>query len=445
MTSVQRGTPTLTRRFGTGVLWNTVAVAFNQGSTFAANLILANLLGRAGYGGYALVLGTVQAFAQLASLGMGSTATRFLAEYRVNHSSRAESVLGFTLTVAIGCALISGSALALAGGQIAEHLLKTPQLANLLRFAGVAVVFFLLNTYLMGALAGMERFESLGRTNAIAGVLYMVVSVLGGWFYGLNGAVAGLGISAATQTLLLWIAFRRALRESGLTPRASGYAENKDIVVGWVVPGFLGGFTSIAALWGVQALLTRGSGGLPAVALYGAAYNLMTIVLFLPNVANSVGMTLLNNLLGARDADQYRAFYWHNMKATLAVVGVGAIVVAMLGPFLLRAYGKSFEVGYPALLWLLAAAIPESLTIAANQVVLAHRKIWTGIFAINLPRDVVLLGAAALLIPRYGVVGATMAYFVGRVVGFAATSGLASLLGLHLPTSTAPQIDGSLA
>ena len=77
VTNPQAEPRTLMRRFGSGLLWNTIAVGFNQGSTLVANLLLANLLGRSGFGGYAVALGTVQAAAQLASLGMGSTASRF--------------------------------------------------------------------------------------------------------------------------------------------------------------------------------------------------------------------------------------------------------------------------------------------------------------------------------------------------------------------------------
>ena len=425
----------LTRRFGSGLVWNTIAVAFNQGSTLVANLLLANLLGREGFGGYAVALGTVQAAAQLASLGMGSTATRYVAEHRTADPRRAERIIGFTITVAIISAAITGALISVAGNPIAKLIYHKPELAIVLRIAGIAVFFFVINGYFIGALAGLERFDALGWANAVAGFLYVAISVIGGYVFGLTGAVLGLAASGAAQSVILLRVFQRALRSSQLTPRRSSVRENRPMIDRWVIPGFLGGFTSIGALWAVQAILARSAAGLPAVGIYGAAYNLMTVVLFLPSVANNVGMTLMNNLLGARDADQYRRIYWHNMRATLAVVGVGALTLAVFGRVLLRLYGPSFQSGYLPLLWLLAACIPESLTIAASQVILAHQKIWRSILFINLPRDLAILGVAMLMIPSLGVVGAAIAYFAGRIVGVISTAALVMSLGLRLPAS----------
>lgn len=437
--------PSLRRRFGHGVIWNTAAVAFNQGSTFAANLLLANVLGRAGFGAYAIILSTVQAVAQLASLGMGSTATRYLAEYRVAHRERAEAILGFTVAVAISSGVVAASALGIGGGWIAANVLKAPQLGGLLRLAGIAVLFSVVNGYLMGALAGLERFRSLGLTNALAGILYVSAAALGAYGWGIAGTVWGLAISGAAQCVLLYAAFRRAIEAASLVPHRSGLGDDRAIIGRWVVPGILGGFTSIAALWGVQVLLAREPDGLAAVAIYGAAYNLMTVVLFLPSVANSVGMTLLNSLLGARDGEQYRRFFWHNMKATFGVVAVGATVLGLMGHFFLRLYGRAFEPGFIPLLVLLVATIPESLTIALSQVVLAQERIWTSIFSVNVPRDLLILTIALILVPAYGVLGAALAYLGGRLIGLAATALLVAHLGLRLPPLRAPLIQAEAA
>lgn len=416
-------------------MWNTTAVVFNQGSTFAANLLLANVLGRTGFGAYAIVLSTMQAVAQLASLGMGSTATRYVAEYRVAHRSRAEAILGFTMAVAFASAAVASLALLIGSSWIATHVLKAAQLSGLLRVAGLSTLFAVVNGYLMGALSGLERFPSLGRANAFAGLLYVSAAALGGLGWGVGGAVWGLALSGGGQTMLLYAAFKRGLEAAQLVPHTSGLGNDRAIVTRWVVPGILGGFTSTAALWGVQALLTRSPDGLAGVAIYGAAYNLMTIVLFLPNVANSVGMTLINNVLGARDEEQYKRFFWHNMKATFGVVTIGATVLALLGHFFLRLYGRTFEPGYLPLLILLAAAIPESVTIALSQIVLAQERIWRSIFVINVPRDLLLIAFALILIPSYGILGASLAYLGGRLVGFGATALLVTHLGLRLPPS----------
>jgi O-antigen/teichoic acid export membrane protein len=415
------------------VLWNTASVVFNQGSTFAANLIVANVLGRATFGAYAIVLSTVQAVVLLASLGMGSTATRYLSEFRGASPRRAGRILGYTMSVAAISAIAFALTLSIGSAWIASSVLKAPQLGGLLRIAGAAALFFALNNFLMGALAGLNRFSSLGRVNALAGLFYLVAAGLGAVEWGLKGAVVALATSGAVQLLLLYPSMRRAAASLGVTPEGSGLGPDRRIVRAWMVPSVIGGFTSTGALWALQAIMTRQTAGLSMVALYGAAYSLITVVLFLPNVANSVGMTFLNDLLGARDEHQYRSFFWHNLKVTLAVVVTGAVVVAVMGPLLLRMYGKSFSAGTLPLTILLAATVPESLTIALSQIVLARERIWRSILTINLPRDLGIVIAALIFVPRYGTTGAALAYLIGRVVGALATTFVVARLGLALP------------
>ena len=64
-------------RMTRGVAWNTVGTAFNQGSTFLVNIILAHLLARRAFGHYALIqttLSVTSAIAQLSAKDAGQGA-----------------------------------------------------------------------------------------------------------------------------------------------------------------------------------------------------------------------------------------------------------------------------------------------------------------------------------------------------------------------------------
>jgi O-antigen/teichoic acid export membrane protein len=94
----------------------------------------------------------------------------------------------------------------------------------------------------------------------------------------------------------------------------------------------------------------------------------------------------------------------------------GLALVGLAGPVLLELFGKGFRSGYPVLLTLLAATIPESLTIALNQLLQTRAKMWHALLAINLPRDLLMPAAAAVLAPVYGALGGAAAYFAGRLL-----------------------------
>lgn len=428
----ERSRRPLIHRFSAAVLWNLVATVFNQGSTFAANIALANILGRALFGRYAIVLSTVQAVSALAALGMGYAATKYIAELRVRDRDRAARILGFASATAHAAAILVTLAMWLAAPRLAAGYLEAPDIAVALRVGCIGIAWIALNGYLTGVLAGLEEYRALAIAGTIAGTTYLTLCVGGAWLWGIEGAVSGVVASAAIQWCILSFSTRRALARHELKPDYRRLGEERAIVRRWVVPGLLSGLTAIPALWLAQSFLARTPDGFSEVAAYAASFNLMTIVLFLPNVANTVGMSLINHSLGRGDGADYRRVFWMNLQFSAGIVVLGALAIAGGGPFILRAYGASFASAYPVLLILLLATLPESATIALTQVLQSKEKVWLAIGAVNVPRDSLLVMAAWFLVPELGARGLALAYLSGRLVGLITTFLCVRRVGLAL-------------
>lgn len=405
-------------RFRRGVLWNLIATVANQGSTFAANIVIASVLGRSGFGRYAVVLSTIQLVSAFAGLSIAYTTTRYLAEFRDTDRSRAGRIYGcgqLGITVLAG-AMCAG--LLVCARLIADHALHSVDLAPLLRIAAVGVLFTTLSGFRLGVLGGLERYRPLGISSALSGSLYFGLCVGGAAMWGIDGAVYGLVTSALAQWLILGRAVRAGLRYHGIEPSREYGPDEAGIVRRFVIPGAISSITAAPAIWIAQAILARSVSGFAEVALYTAAYNLMVLVLFLPNVANTVGMTVLNHVLGRRDTRQYERVFWMNLWTSLAISLAGAALILALSPWLLEAYGPGFASATPVLLILLGATVPEVLTIALNQVLQSRERMWTAILWVNIPRDSIIIYAALELVPRYGAKGLAASYLIGRLVAF---------------------------
>ena len=423
----------LKRRFHVGIIWNLLATVFNQGSTFLTNIVIANLLGRQRFGEYAIVLSTTQVVSSFAGLGMGYTATKYLAEFRSSNKERAGEILGFCSSVAVKTGGLAALAFLVLAPVIATNVLHAPHLTNVLRLGAGVIFFAALAGYYTGALAGLEEYRVLGFAGVAAGGLYVVVCVGAAFTLGLAGAVGGLLVSALLQCLILRYFFRKACERHELVSTYKGLRRERRIIVKWVVPGMLHSLTALPALWLSQVFLTRQPGGFAELAIYSAAYSLTVIVLFLPNVTQMVGMSLINNLRGIGNALEHRRVFWMNLRFTFMVGVVGACGIGLFGRFLLRAFGPSFTSGLPVLLILLAATIPELLTYGANQVIQSNEKGWLAVFAVNLPRDLFILTAAYFLAPIYGAVGLALAYLGGRSIAFIVTLICVWRIGLGVP------------
>jgi O-antigen/teichoic acid export membrane protein len=129
-----------------------------------------------------------------------------------------------------------------------------------------------------------------------------------------------------------------------------------------------------------------------------------------PVVVNAVGTSILNSERGEGAEGRYRQAFWANVRLTAVAVALGALLVAGLGPWLLAAFGGSFREGYPVLLVLMLATLPEALGAAVYQAIQSEARLWLSFWAIVLPRDLTIVTLAYLLAPGWGALGVAIAH-----------------------------------
>jgi O-antigen/teichoic acid export membrane protein len=421
---------------GVGVSLNLVGAVFNQGSTFAVNLVVANLLGRQAFGEYTMVLGTVATLALLGQLSMGYTATRHLAEFRTVDPARASRILGLCGLISAIAALVVSLGLALPADWLASRVLNAPHLAGALRLAAAAVFFLVLIGFLTGSLAGLEAYPSIARAGVASGVLYFVSCVLLARRYGLSGAVLGVAISATVQAAILSVLLVRTAGRHGIALTRHGLWRERQVISGFAVPASLTGFLSLPAAWIANALLARQPGGYDQLALFGAANNFRTMVLFLPHTINNVGMSLLNNQQRTSDRG-FRRVFWMNLGMTgVATVAAAGIILLAASP-LLALFGRSFVEGRAVLAVLMIPAVLEGVSLAVYQIVVSRSRMWASLFLVALPRDVTTVVSAAFLAPALGAVGLALSYGGGwtlAVIGILAIVGRLGIRPSQEPT-----------
>ncbi|MEP6763629.1 MAG: oligosaccharide flippase family protein [Gemmatimonadaceae bacterium] len=405
---------------GPNFAWATLGTVFNQGSTFVSNIIIANLLGKSVFGEFAIVLTTVQATAAFASLGVGYTSTRYLAEWRHRDAERAGQLLGLFSRVSWIAAIISAALLGASSLGLANSALHAPSLGPAILIASASAVFMVRNGFLMGALAGLESFRSLGLSGLLSGTVYLALTVGGASYDGVRGAAVGLGLSLAFQCATLTVSLRRERRLQSLAQSAASFLVERPLLMRFAVPAALSGFSTVPVLWAVQAFLARSPNAFGEVAVYSAGLNLLAMVMFAPTILNGLAMAWINRTNVVEGDAAYRSALRTNVAVNAAIVVCALLVMAAIGPSLLGLFGRDFRSGYVPLLLLLAAALPEAVTNALSQSLQKRERMWHSFLAINVPRDLVIVTAAFFLVPTYGATGAATAYLTGRVIAVCA-------------------------
>jgi len=414
-----------------GVVWNLIGTASLQGSTFIINIAVANLLGRRVFGEYAIVQSTVALLISVVQWAAGYTATKYLAEFRSVDPQRAGRLLGMlgVLSLFLGGSL---ALLLLVGANtLATNVLTNPDLSTPLMIASGAVFVGVANVFLIGALAGLESYRAYGKAGLIAGTSTVLACVIGARTGGLSGAVVGLIVGGMVQSVILWRLVATETARHGISMEFAGVRHESNLLIKSSLPVALSGLVTLPAIWVGNALLARQPGGYEAVAVFTAANSFRIMVIFLPSIVNSVSLSLLNNQRGVGNERRFRRVFWFNVGTAAIVAACAAATISLVGPFLLKLFGREFAGGYSVLLVLMAATVPESVANAMIQLVHSRERSWLALRWVTIPGFGMLVVAAWLLTAIAGALGLAWSYVIAWVTVLVCTSIVVSRLGVR--------------
>jgi O-antigen/teichoic acid export membrane protein len=392
-----------------GVLWTLAMSVVGQGSTFLGAVLAARLLGSEDFGKLGMIQSIVLMLAGFAGLGMGTTATKFVAELRDSEPERAGRILGLCglITTLTGVAYAAG--LVLLAPWIAGSVLHVPTLTDTLRLGAIYVLFCTLNAYQIGALVGFEAFSRLARVNMALGPATLATTFIFTWLLGLPGTVLALGVGMACSWTVHQFALRRECQNHGVRIRCPSPRHEFPLLCNFVLPAALSGCVGGLALTACNALLVRQCGTFAQIALFNAAYTIRTLVLLAPNMVSRVSAPLLCNLRVADEASAYRRTFWACLWFNGALTGAFAVLLFAAGPQLLAVFGKDFTGGRLILGLLLASAAAEAIATVLFQPLYGHGKIWTHL-AINICWSGLLVGGAWWGVDRGGAAAVAAAH-----------------------------------
>jgi O-antigen/teichoic acid export membrane protein len=358
--------PSWSARVWSGTFWMVLANVASRGLLMAAMMLTARLLGKADYGELGMVQSTLAMFETVAMLGMGLTATRHIAEYRRKDPAKIARIVALTqfATLSAGCLL--GLAIYGAAPWLAGSVLGVPRLCEPLRVSAAILALNALAGGYGGILAGFEAYKAMAAINTLAGAVTLPLVVGGAAGFGVMGALLGLfGVSLA-NVLMSMAAVRRRLRRERVAPTSRLTRAELRLLWSFSLPAMLAGITIAPVNWAGAALLVR-QAGYAQMGLYSAANQWFSILLFLPGVLTVVFLPLLAGHGNGREAGSLSQLLKAGVKTAFCAAAPPAVLVAALGPWIMRWYGAEYAEAYPLL-----GVVALTATLAATQNMLSN-------------------------------------------------------------------------
>ncbi|AMN46923.1 hypothetical protein ACG33_07400 [Steroidobacter denitrificans] len=370
-------------RLAIGATWSMAGAVAERVVTFASSVVIVRLLGKESFGSLAILQSTLSMVGVCAGLGLGVTATKYVAELKERDPQRLGRILTLTHRVALASGLSIAGILAAGSGFIGTHILNMPGEADLLALSALAVLFNTLQSYQSGALIGFEAM----RKNTLAGVytalLSVPMSVSLTYSYGLAGAVWGLVLSSLVRWVISGVMLADCLGSWRIPRICRGWASEWRSIRDFAAPALLSTMMVMPVHWICHAMLINTPQGKEQMAVLGVVNQWYYALLLLPMAAGRIVLPVLTQTLAVQTPANKGSKAGANvlrlgMLANAAIVAPFAVALGVGAPFIMKLYGDSFAAEWPVLAVTVVTASLVAIQMPVGSILAASGRMWLG-------------------------------------------------------------------
>ncbi|MDT7579223.1 MAG: hypothetical protein QOK35_487 [Pseudonocardiales bacterium] len=374
-----------------GLLYWVVAARMFDAETVGVNSTLVSTLGLLGI---------------LAQLNLGSAMLRFVPV--VGRGAR--SLVAACYATGVVAAVVIGSVFALGAGWWAPELRAAVGAGALLAYFALSTPFWTVFTMQDYLLTGLKRATVVPFENLAFALLKIGLLVVGG-LLGLNGAIAGSwALGMAVTVLAVTIYLLRVLPPHQPRPQRPTSPVSLRSMSGFVAADWIGSMCLTVVNFGLP-LLVFSRLGADAAATFGVTWQIAYALYLVPI---GMGQSLVAHV--AAEPSELGPAHRQMLIKSLTLVVPAAFVLGTGSWLILMVFGKHYASTGSVLLALAAlSAVPASVNLAGVAAARVSQQ-RVGQFGITLAIAVIVIPAAWVLMPVWGLTGVGIALLGGQTV-----------------------------
>ena len=410
-----------------GAFWSIFGSVISKAINLLSFIILARVITQESYGELGIIRSTLNMFAVATGMGIGYTATKYIAQYRNINPSFAGNIYALSNYLSIVVGVIGTICLLLLSNTIAETSLGAPHLSTTIKLGAIVLFFTTINGIQSGALNGFEAFNRSAINQIVAGIIQGILIVLLGFYHGVNGCVVALGIGCITLGILNKISILEELKNSNISCDIKNI-DKSTISILWKfsIPTLLSSLMVTPVLWLSRTILINKS-GYEQMAIFDVADQWSMSVIFIPNALAQIALPILSNTLSSGKNNKYIKLVKLNLIANFIVASTVSAMVMILSPYILKMYGPEYSNKMP-LIFMMIATVCMSICNVVGQVIASQGKMWIG-FIFNTVWALFLIFFTSIF-AEYGAMGLALAITCSYVIHFIG-QGLYLIIKLH--------------
>ncbi|WP_094227387.1 flippase [Methanolobus psychrotolerans] len=386
------------------VQWSFISLATASLSHLLLRIVLGRELGPEGLGVYTLVF-TIYLFGmQFAGFGIGSALTKYVAEFSDESSKVKEYVsAGFSSSIITG--VMMAIVLYLVSDFIAMSVFHIPEMGDFLKFVSFCLPFIAIQKMVLGALVGLRKMKLYALINIIQNTFIFLLSIY--LVLVLNADVRGAVFGFVIPTIIISIISAFFIKDLYKITYLSFTDKFKDVA--WF--GFYFVLANSIGMINTQidSLMVGHLMDATSVGIYAVAIIIIHGITLIPNSVHTAIAPPIAYHYGKGEYEKTINLIRQTMLKVFIVIFVIALVLAFFGETLIvLLFTNDFIFAYSPLLVLLIGYSIYSPVHSVDCTLLSIGKV-NVIYKIALICAICNIIFNILLIPKYGILGASLA------------------------------------
>lgn len=406
----------IVQRILTGSVWSIFGTAVSRIVVLISMILVARIIGKDGFGELGIVQTTSGVVGMLAGAALGSTLTRFVAQYAKTDKDRAGRVIALIYSASIVVIFLGALMLLLASDLLSRGALNAPHLKDALSLSALLMASTALRGIQNGIFSGLERFDSVAKLNILEGVssLVFILSIVSTNPV-VEGVIVALTLSAIFSLIVGQLRLKRQLDYLGITIQFKGCWLSHSILTNYSLPNLLSSLVQTPVLWYCMTLIAGMPNGYSELGIYNAAYQFHGPMIFIPMIFMSVSIPVLVQEWENKNFNRFLKVV-KGVSVTMLAISLPLIVlISLFSPWVMSWYGSNFIDGWPVLILLLLAAPFHALSKITSGALLAMNKGWRA-FWTQVFWGLLILILTKILAAEYGAVGLSVAFLSASVI-----------------------------
>ncbi|MGA2507225.1 MAG: oligosaccharide flippase family protein [Chitinispirillaceae bacterium] len=367
-------------RLARGTIWSSLSIFSAQAFSAVVSIITARLLGKSGFGELGMLNSTVGMVGVFAGLGLGLTATKYVAEYTAKAPERAGRIIGLSYQMCLFTATILSTGLAVFAPYLARYVFCAPGLVNELRLCGLLVFVNAFGGVQNGILSGFEDFRSIARISLIKGLITLPITITLVVCWNLIGAVLSMiAVSFAGYCLTRAAITKECRRRTIVISHTDTWSE-APIIWKFALPALIASSVSTPLLWVANVLVVKSPGSYGELGLLSAANQWKNFLTYLPFAITSVAIPTLSSVLSEEGGFRNRSIRGLEVTNALTQMVLWPVAVGLMfsAGIIMTMYGKGFDEGSRIFVFLIGGSALGLVGNALSSFIASSGRMWFG-------------------------------------------------------------------